>query len=491
MRINDLIASLGNPTIKFKNPALLTTNFFDADLDISQSCLTLHTINNDTPCYLRLVQDGNTGPDNTLYLDLPYALTTLKDKVQGALQWDYVASQTFESIQSDVTDQLPIQNYLDVFARHLDQSLILFDRHDELVISSTYGSLGRLSTQAVIHRLLPTLADITGSLIFNDTTNTQLAAITIKPGFTFATPLADRKQAAYTFGLLRRIGTVLVHEIETLAAPADKLATNLPAAYFSNTLLDLIHSQTINADTLKDWRLDPKVSAYIIRITFAMPPESLMVTDFLRVLTPLLGDLRYCIENTSLILICSTGQPLNTMKATLATLYQYAQKYDFSITISAPFNTIEQASVAYQQCVSTQAYAVTVPLPDRILFFQDVALLELVDQVKGRVNLTDYVHPDLQYLMAYDDDHHTDYLNTLHFYLYDDLNTKRAAADLHIHPNTLLYRIGKIKTLLNYDFSFGKQNLDYRMGFLILYSQNKVRLPRSRRTPAEDPATTI
>ncbi|KZL35594.1 hypothetical protein TY91_16555 [Secundilactobacillus collinoides] len=485
MHVNDLLTILGNPTTHVNNSTLINASIYEATLNSQQNCLFLHTINN-VQLYALRVQSEKPLTRNDILVDLPLSLDQLNDQVLAALRWDYVASQTFEHIQAGLAAQLPIQAYLDTFAKQLDQSLILFDHHDQLLISSTYGSLGHLSTESMVHRLLPTLADVSGSLIFSDTMQTQLAAISIKPGFTFATPLTDRHQAAYIFGLLRRIGDVLVHQIETMAAPTDQLASSLPSAYFSNTLLDLIHSQTVNTAELHDWHLDSKQSTYIMRITFATALESVMINDFLRVLTPLLGNLRYCIENTSLVIICSTDQPLNTMKSTLLTLYQYAEKYDFLITLSAPFHAIERASAAYQQCVSVQAYAVTVPLPDRILFFQDVALLELIDHVKGRVNLSDYVHPDLQYLMAYDAHHNTDYLTTVHLYLYDDQNTKQAAADLHIHPNTLLYRIGKIKKLLDYDFSFGKQNLDYRMGFLILYSQNKVPLPHSRRTPRED-----
>lgn len=485
MLVKDLITVLGNPTIHSLNKAVLTLNIYAATLESQHDCLLLHIIGN-AQTYRLTIQSESLPAQNDIQLDWPVSLDKLNQQVQAALQWDYVASQTFEHIQAGLTAQLPIQTYLDTFAKQLNQSLILFDHHDQLVISSAYGSLGHLSPEATIHRLLPTLADVNGSLIFSDSAQTQLAAISIKPGFTLATPLTERSQAAYRFGLLRRIGNVLINQIETMSTPINQLSSSLPSAYFSNTLLDLIHSQTLNASELHDWKLEPSQLAYIMRITFAVTLDSIMINDFLHVLTPLLGDLRYCIENTSLIIYCSTMRPLNTMKTTLRTLYQYAEKYDFLITISAPFNAIERISAAYQQCVSVQAYAVTVPLPDRILFFQDVALLELVDQVKGRVNLNDYVHPDLQYLMTYDADHHTDYLTTLHLYLYNDQNTKRAAADLHIHPNTLLYRLGKIKTLLDYDFSFGKQNLDYRMGFLILYSQNKVPLPHSRQTPAQD-----
>lgn len=488
MLIKDLITVLGNPTIQSSNATITMLNIYGATFDDQQNCIILHTIGHGSSCRL-FVQPKTELTQNDLVLNVPLSLDQLFKQVQLSLQWDYVASQVFERVQSDLTTQVPIQAYLDTFAKALKQSLVLFDRHEQLLISAKYGALGRLSMEAIIHRLLPTLADVNGSLVFSDSVQTQLAAISIKPGLIFATPLADRNHAAYDFGLLRRIGNALANQIKNMSVPMNQLFNSLPSAYFSNILLDLIHSQTINTAELHDWQVDSKQSAYIIRITFTKTLDSLMINDFLHVLTPLLGNLRYCIENTSLIIYCSTNRPLNTMKATLRILYQYAEKYDFLITISAPFNAIERASAAYQQCVSVQAYAVTVPLPDRILFFQDVALLELIDQVKGRINLNDFVHPDLQFLMAYDADHNTDYLTTLHLYLYDDQNTKKAAHDLHIHPNTLLYRMGKIKALLDYDFRFGKQNLDYRMGFLILYSQNKVPLPHSRQTPEQDAQT--
>lgn len=484
MLISSLLVALGNPTSHVKNKQVLTDDFCRATVDSSSKCILLHNAG-DAPVLKLKRADTVPLADDVIHVATAQSLTSLLATIQAALQWDYEASQTYETLQLPLPGRLTLPDLIERIAQQLNQTLVLYDGRQSKAVPSSVGPLGRLPVRQLT-TLLATLGRPTGHYDQIEVRGVSLVTLTLAHRDVLALTAPQPQQLAFTLGLLQRLGRLFQRWLPTLSSASTPRREPSSPAYFSTALLNLIHSKTINATTLKQWDLPAEQLAYILQVSFHHRLDSVVVNNFLSVLTPLVGNVQYCLENETMVVSCRTSRPLNTQLSVLKSLYQDAKQYAFTIAISTPFTTVEQISSAYQQCVTVQAYAVTVPLPERILFYQDVALLDLIDQVKGHADLRAYIHPDLHYLMAYDAQHHTDYLNTLHFYLYNDCQTKSAARDLHIHPNTLLYRMGKIKALLHYDFSFGKQNLDYRMGFLILYSQNKLALPHTRQVASPE-----
>lgn len=80
-----------------------------------------------------------------------------------------------------------------------------------------------------------------------------------------------------------------------------------------------------------------------------------------------------------------------------------------------------------------------------------------------------FTHPILRDIMAYDKENNTEYLNTLHMYLFCMMDKKRATEMLHIHYNTLTYRLKKLESKFHVDFDnfFQLNNIVGSFGILI------------------------
>ena len=61
--------------------------------------------------------------------------------------------------------------------------------------------------------------------------------------------------------------------------------------------------------------------------------------------------------------------------------------------------------------------------------------------------VNNYMPKSLENMNAYDMENATEFLPTLKSYIFNLKNTKETASELHIHRNTLLYRINKIEEL--------------------------------------------
>lgn len=65
----------------------------------------------------------------------------------------------------------------------------------------------------------------------------------------------------------------------------------------------------------------------------------------------------------------------------------------------------------------------------------------------------DYQNPILDLIKNYDAEHVTEYFPTLRSYLLNNMNYKKIAENLHVHKNTVNYRLQRIHELFDIDLT--------------------------------------
>ena len=113
--------------------------------------------------------------------------------------------------------------------------------------------------------------------------------------------------------------------------------------------------------------------------------------------------------------------------------------------------------------------------------YQDYTLVEMLELCRERENLMDFCSPMLLKLLDYDRENQTDLMNTLYEYLDCSQNTQLAAERLFIHKNTLLYRLNKIRSIIDNDLTYSWDLLLLSLSFRILilldvYRPNRAKL---------------
>lgn len=91
--------------------------------------------------------------------------------------------------------------------------------------------------------------------------------------------------------------------------------------------------------------------------------------------------------------------------------------------------------------------------PVNILFYSELGILRLLIDNNNQNELREYCISVLKPLAESDRKSGTDYVNTLEIYLQKNCSLVEAAEALYIHRNTMVYRIARIKELLNMDFT--------------------------------------
>jgi hypothetical protein len=112
----------------------------------------------------------------------------------------------------------------------------------------------------------------------------------------------------------------------------------------------------------------------------------------------------------------------------------------------------------------------------RLLFYRDCALHHLLSLCQQPGELDAVCHSAVLYLERYDRENHSDHGRTLYEFIRHDRNLVKTAQALHIHRNTLVYRMERIHELLDLPLD----DPDLRLRLLLSY---EIRRDRAGHTP--------
>ena len=90
--------------------------------------------------------------------------------------------------------------------------------------------------------------------------------------------------------------------------------------------------------------------------------------------------------------------------------------------------------------------------------------MQYITSIVRESSSLDLIHPIVNKIKQFDQQHHTDYYETLFTYLKNERNHQITSQELFIHRNTLFKRLKKIEELWPLDY----ENADLR--FYLLYS---------------------
>lgn len=123
-------------------------------------------------------------------------------------------------------------------------------------------------------------------------------------------------------------------------------------------------------------------------------------------------------------------------------------KLYYQLVLSLPFEQLEDMPVRYRQCVYAMAQTNSQP---GVYRGEKYALPYLLSRFALLNKEQALSHPALDILRRHDAEKNTEYYKTLFVYLLHERSILLGASELHIHKNSFLYRIQKIREMINID----------------------------------------
>ncbi|OLS36258.1 transcriptional regulator [Alkalihalophilus pseudofirmus] len=137
-------------------------------------------------------------------------------------------------------------------------------------------------------------------------------------------------------------------------------------------------------------------------------------------------------------------------------------KTDIQCGIGRSYTHLTQLKKSFHEASKCIQFLRSYDLQIDELRYHDLGVQRLLLQ-NTKEELTDFVEETLGPLLQYERSKKTELLETLILYLDHNQNVKKTAEAMHIHLNTLAYRLKRVETILEVDFQDSRQFLDVHM----------------------------
>ncbi len=138
--------------------------------------------------------------------------------------------------------------------------------------------------------------------------------------------------------------------------------------------------------------------------------------------------------------------------------------------ISLPFQSFSKLYKRYKQTLVCLEMASSFSLKENMILYDDWKLVHLFYNIQDYCDLEDLIPSSIRELQAMDIKRGTNLMETLFVYLRHSQNIANAASELHLHYNTMKYRLNQISELCSIDFD------DPETTFQILIAEKVMRI---------------
>lgn len=109
--------------------------------------------------------------------------------------------------------------------------------------------------------------------------------------------------------------------------------------------------------------------------------------------------------------------------------------------------------VAYDQIKAIKRLRFKIGPKTDVIHYEEIASFHLFETTSRYVDIQSFCHPLLDKVQDYDHQNHTDLYQSIEAYLENGRNMQKAAISVHLHKNTLYYRLKRAEEYFGIDLS--------------------------------------
>ena len=196
--------------------------------------------------------------------------------------------------------------------------------------------------------------------------------------------------------------------------------------------------------------------------------ENMPFNHFRTILENIIGTSKSIEYDGSIILIVNNNRENPLSESDIKDLKDFLLKYNLYGGISYNFDNLIHIRKFYQQAVTAIQIGYRSNKEAVLYYYKDLAIFDMFDIFSTQRDLKDLCHPALLSLLEYDEKYKTNFADTLHAYVQNGQSQTKSANTLHIHRNTLTYRISKIAKIMRIDLDDSTLMLHLHLSFKIL-----------------------
>lgn len=263
-----------------------------------------------------------------------------------------------------------------------------------------------------------------------------------------------------------RIG--MIAEIVSTELQKDSFYRNNKTMMYSYFLTDLLENNLYHADMrnrLGKLGYQPKELFYLLTVELeTLQNRDFILTNLQEQLKHILKDVIYCIYENRSVLLLTRSKPLAEDDFVLRRLRSFLETGNMKASISDVFRELSLVPEQYKKNAESLRLGKH-SMPEECLYhYSALATQHVLQLVQGTVSWRDFCSGALEKLTEYDRQTGNALMESLLAYLENNSRIVPCAKQLDIHPNTLRYRLEKIREVTGCDLGNGHQCFDLMLG---------------------------
>lgn len=223
--------------------------------------------------------------------------------------------------------------------------------------------------------------------------------------------------------------------------------------YFITDLLDKkIHPGRIFRNRISYVDFVFQDAIYVLVIETGRSSGAVNINPICSKLESIISGCRTIMYNGQIVVIITRKREKLLTEEEIASIGKFCIENGLFGGLSNSFNNIINLPGLYQQALKAIKLGVCKRNEADLFVYEHYYMDHLVNTFTQGESAETFCHSAMGYLMDYDHKNGTELAYTLYQYFLNERNLLDASNALHVHRNTLTYRIKKIKTLISIDF---------------------------------------
>lgn len=272
--------------------------------------------------------------------------------------------------------------------------------------------------------------------------------------------------------LLYRFAKLVSQELQK-----NRLFSENRGMMYSHMLADLLDNKVSSLETIQyrfrtlGYKLQENL--YVITVNPQQSTTSeLKLKTVSDQITRLLPNSIHVIYHESIVFLLNFSQPLSSTDPDFLSLEQYVRQNNLNLGISRCFTDISKLQQHYHQAIIAAELGERLNRPQGIMRYEDYSIYHMIEVCAEHDNLWNFLDPAINKLIEYDRANQTSMVETLKQALIHFKNNTAAAENLHIHKNTLFYRLEKIRKIIDCDLNDGDVMGRLQLSFKLIEYMN-------------------
>lgn len=264
----------------------------------------------------------------------------------------------------------------------------------------------------------------------------------------------------------------MLSEVLSLRMQKDSFVLYSKGVIYEHIFYDLLN-ETISSSALyeriQSQNLNIKDDIYVLAIDISEFDKTYKTLQYFRnSFDELILDGKSVIYENYIVIIIMHKSNNYLSERELNEINSFCLEKKLSAGISKCFHDIAELKFHFKQAVTALILNHNLKRTYKLSFYEEFTAEHMIDIASKNTDLKQFCNESLLKLIEYDNSNNTTFTSTLHEFLIQERNLAHTAKALHIHRNTLIYRINKIQEITNHNLDDSNYRFSLLFSFKIL-----------------------